>query len=146
MAIFNRELDPSQQKETFYYRGATGINITGTTGAIAIMPYPGVIQSARSFAQGVSGAMQVAFSVLRFAGGATVIGCGISNMILNEFGVSGIMGYSGLAVPGSTLLNVQAGDVLYFTTSVANTAAQTLMLEVVIKKTQDIVSYNGVQT
>jgi hypothetical protein len=145
MALVNRDKDPSEQKMEFNWVGATQIN-TGYTAWIAMVPYPCTIQSARAMAVGVSAAMQVAFQAQRFAGGNTVIALGISNMILQNFGTSGIQGYSGLAASGSTLLNLQAGDVLLFQTSVANSACSNLLLEVVVKKTQDIVAYNGVQT
>lgn len=145
MALVNRDKDASEQKEVMQWVGATQIN-TGFTSWIGVVPYPCVIQSAQCAALGVSGAMQVAFSAQRFAAGNTVIGLGISNMILNSFGTSGILGYSGLAATGSTLLQLLAGDVLMITTSVANSAAANLAVQLVLKKTQDIVSYNGIST
>lgn len=149
MAINNRSLDASQQKDVYSFaggiQGATQVS-TGFTAWIAIMPYPCVIQSARLGAVGLSGAMQVALTALRFAAGGTSIALGISNMVCNEIGTSGIMGYSGLAAAGSTLLVLQAGDILQLTTSVANTAAKSLVLEIVVKKTQDVVAYNGIQS
>lgn len=145
MALVNRDKDPSEQKMEFNWVGATQIN-TGFTTWIAMVPYACVVQSARAVAVGVSAAMQVAFQAQRFAGGNTVIGLGISNLILQNFGTSGVQGYSGLAAAGSTLLNLQAGDLLMIQTSVAASAASNLMVEVVVKKTQDIVSYNGVSS
>ncbi len=89
--------------------------------------------------------MQVAFQVSRFtSGGATAINLGISNLVLQNAGTSGAQGFSGLAAAGSTLLSLQAGDVLQIVTSVANGNATDLALNFVIKKVQDIVSYNGV--
>lgn len=145
MAIVNRDKDASEKKYVFTWAGSTQIN-TGYTAWIGIVPFPCTVQSARSAAVGVSAAMQVAFKVQRFAEGNTVIGLGISNMILSNFGTSGVLGYSGFAAPGSTVLNLQAGDILLFETAVANSAASQLTLELVVKKTQDIVSYNGVST
>lgn len=149
MALVNRDKDASEQKDVYQYVsnfvGSTTVS-TGATGWIAMMPYPGVIQSARLGAQGLSGAMQVALQVLRFASGGTTIAVSISNMVCFASGLSGVQGYSGLAATGSTLLNLQAGDILQFETSVANTAARVLLLEVVVKKSQDIVSYNGIST
>jgi len=69
--------------------------------------------------------MQVAFQVARFAGGATGISLGISNLILVNAGTSGPLGYPGLAVPGSTLLSWQQGDVLQIVTSVASSSPTT---------------------
>jgi hypothetical protein len=145
MAITNRDLDASEQKEVFHWRGHTQIN-TGYTSWIGVVPFPCVVQSARAVAVGVSAAMQVAFQAQRFAAGNTVIGLGISNLILSNFGTSGCLGYSGLAAAGSTLLQLQQGDILMFETAVTNSAASQLALEVVVKKTQDIVAHNGVST
>jgi hypothetical protein len=149
MAIVNRDLDPSQQKHVFDWVGTTQIN-TGFTSWIAVIPFPCVVQSMASVSVGVSAAMQVALQAQRFAAGNTVIGLGISNMILTSFGTSGAVGYpigySGLAAAGSTLLQLQTGDILMFQTSVANSAASQLALSVTVKKTQDIVQNLGVAT
>lgn len=153
MGITNRAKDASEQKDVYTLTMGVGANgasaapvNTGTTAWIGLMPYPGVLQSARSISMGLSGAPSVAFQILRFAAGGTTIAVSISSMILNEVGTSGVLGYSGLAAAGSTLLSIQAGDVLQIQTGVANTAARSLVIEVVVKKIQDIVAYNGVQT
>lgn len=143
MAILNRDMDPSEQKELFRFAGSTQIT-TGNTQWIGIVPYPCTVQSARSVAVGVSGAPIINFQVQRFAPGNTVIALGISGMLLNNFGTSGCLGYSGLAAPGATVLNLQLGDIVMFEMSGSNSAALQLALELVVKKTQDIVSYNGV--
>lgn len=144
MAIVNRDVSASEQKEVLYFV-SQGAVATGVTKVAHVLPYPCTLESVRSYALGVSNAMQVAFQVARFtSGGATAINLGISNMILQNAGTSGIIGYSGLAAAGSTLLQLQAGDVIQFVTSVANGNATDLSLNFVIKKVQDIVSYNGV--
>lgn len=149
MAIVNRDKDASEQKEVFSWSsnslGATTVN-TGATFHIAIVPCAGVIQSFRAAAQGVSAAPAIALQILRFAGGGTTIAVGISNLIVPVFGTSGVVGYSGLAPTGSTLLNVQAGDILQCETSVSNSACRSLLVSVVIKKSQDIVSMYGNQS
>lgn len=143
MAIVNRDLDASEQRSVLNFRSTAQIN-TGATHLVALMPYAGSIQSARAVGLGLSGAPIVNFQIQRFAGGNTVIACGISGLVLNAFGTSGVLGYSGLAAQGSTLLNFQAGDMLLMEFSGANTAALTVVAEIVVKKTQDIVSMNGV--
>jgi hypothetical protein len=151
MAITNRDLDASQQKDSFSWaysknvHGKTTIN-TGATFLVCMFPYAGVLQSVRSYGVGLSGSPSLDFKILRFAAGGTSIACSISSMIVNEFGTSGILGYSGLAAAGSTLLLVAPGDILAVQTGVANTAADSLLVQVVIKKTQDVLSYNGVST
>ncbi len=150
MAIVNRDKDVSEQKDWINYSAAAGAGastlVTGVTKIIAMVPYPCTVQSIGVVAFGVSSAMQLQFSKQYLtSGGMTVVAIGISNLVLANGG-SGAIGYSGLAAPGSTLLNLNAGDQLLFTTSVANSAASDLLLNIVLKKVQDIVSYNGVST
>lgn len=151
MALVNREKDASEQKDYIVYAsaGAAGASTlaTGVTRMIGMMPYPCVLQSVGFAALGCSGAMAVTFAKTAFtATGVTTYTVSISNMILQNFGTSGQIGYSGLAAAGSTLLNFQAGDQLLISTSVANTACTDLLLNIVVKKVQDIVSYNGIST
>jgi hypothetical protein len=143
MAIVNRDKQASEQKEVLH--SVAGATATGTTRQIAVMPYPATLEGIRVQALGVSNAMQLAMEVYRFVAGAgaTTIPVGISNLVLVNAGTSGIQGFSGLAAAGSTLLQLQAGDVLQYTTSVSNGNATSIALNAVIKKTQDIVSYNG---
>ncbi len=89
----------------------------------------------------------MSFNIMRViaGGGITMIAISISNMII-QGGASfaAVASYSGLVAQGSTLLLGQRGDVLSATTAVANTACSQLLINVVVKKTQDIVSHNGV--
>lgn len=146
MAIVNRDVDVSQQKDVV--QAKCGAVATGVTLLVAVAPYPCTVQSIRTAALGVSNAMQLQFLVQRFivGSGSTIFTCGISNLILSSIGTSGTLGYSGLAAAGSTLLNLGAGDALMALSSVANGNATDLLLEVVLKKTQDVVSHNGVSS
>lgn len=169
MAIVNRDGDVSEQKEWITWSSAQGSGTVGgtfgngyvPTGATLYiagpMPYPFSVQSVQALnPNGGSGAIQLAFSLARPAvGGMTLIALGISNMVVTSgisfagFGYSGTfstMGYSGLAAQGSTLLLGQRGDVIVATTAGANTASNLLMIEMVVKKIQDIVSYNGISS
>lgn len=149
MAIVKRDLDASEQKDVYSVKvipGVTNAVFTGLSGSLFQVPYPCTVQSFASAAFGVSNAMQVALTATRFAGGLTVIQLGISNMVLVNFGISAAVSYSGLAAAGSTLLNLSAGDVIGYATSGTNGAASELVLSVVVKKLQDIVSYYGVST
>ncbi len=146
MAIVNRDKDVSETKEVIQYASNTAV-ATGATVYLGMIPYPCSLQSIGGFALGVSNAMQLAFNCVRFtSGGQTAIILGISNLVLVNYGTSGAQGFSGLAATGSTLLNLQAGDVLSYTSSVTNGNATQIVLELVVKKLQDIVSYNGVST
>lgn len=144
MAIVNRDVDASQQKDIVNMN--LGAVATGVTKYLIPVAYPCTLQSARFAAQGVSNAMQVAINNVRFivGSGATTISMGISNMILQNQSLSGIIGYSGLAAQGSSFLQLQTGDVISVVTSVSNGNATDLAMQLVLKKVQDIVSYNGV--
>jgi hypothetical protein len=143
MAITNRDKDVSEQKDVVQIN--LGAVATAATRHVLIAPYPFTLQSVRSSAQGVSNAMQVAFEKMTGAG-SSGIPIGISNMILQNRSTSGVIGFSGLAATGSTLLNFAAGDVLQIVTSVSSGNATDLSLQLILKKTQDIVSHNGVAT
>jgi len=141
MAICNRDMGASQQQDVYNVSlGAVG---TGVTKYLAVMPYPCTMQSVRSAAQGLSNALTIAFEVIRGAG-SSGIAIGISGMVLQNRSTSGVVGFSGLAAAGSTLLSFQAGDVVQVISSGANGAVSDLVLEMVVQKTQDFVSYNGV--
>ena len=144
MALVNRDKDVSEQKDVVRMAWTSQFS-TGATLVIGEVPYPCTVQSAEAGCLGISGAPQLILRALRStSGGMTSIILGISNMIIANLGLSGPLGYSGLAVPGSTLLSLQAKDVLIAEMAVANTAATQGVVEVVLKKTQDIVSYNGI--
>jgi hypothetical protein len=158
MSVQNRDLHVSQQKEWVSWSssssqgGTFGGGWVGTGATLYIagpVPYPFIVQSAQAYASGSSGAPQVAFSLVRLSAGvaATVIALGISNLVVPvSSSLMAITAYSGLAAAGSTLLIGQAGDMILATTQGANTASINLVLNMVLQKTQDLVSYNGVST
>ena len=156
MAIVGRDLDTSERKDVFTWSSFLGgqslqppggaVIATGTTLTMFMVPFPCTIQSGRVFAFGVSGAPQIILEAMRFVAGSTNVVVGISNMVLTAFGTSGVQGLSGLPPAGSTLLNLLANDVIQIRTAVANTAIQNMIFELVVTKTQDIVSYNNVST
>lgn len=145
MPIVNRDLDISQQKDVYSYY-SNGAIATGATRLVCIVPYPCTLSNIYHTALGVSTAMQVTINKLSFNAGASLTAIGLSNIVLVNQGTSGFLGFSGLAAAGSTLLNLQAGDCIYFTTSVANGNALDLVMNFVFKKTQDIVSHDGQST
>lgn len=151
MAIVNRDLDVSQQKEVHNWVSnfASGISYgLGLASGVTIkitgpMAYPGTLVGAQAVAIGVSGAPQVSFHIFRPGNGNTVIALGISNCVVINGISNAVTSYSGLAATGSTLLNFQRGDIFMITTVGANTACAELAVQLVVKKTQDIVSHNG---
>ena len=154
MAIVNRDGDVSEQKEWITWVAAqSGASYLGLGTGVTIMlggpmPYPYVVQSAGAVATGTSGAPQLVFAINRVIGntGVTTIVIGISNYIIpSSASFMPYVGFSGL-VQGSTLLIGQRGDLLVASTAVANTACTNLLINVVVKKTQDIVSHNGISS
>ena len=143
MPIVSRDLDVSEQKEMVHAQ--LGAVATAATRFCVVVPYPCVLQSVRYAAAGVSNSMQAAVEVIR-GSGSSGIPIGISNIVLQNRSTSGVVGFSGLAATGSTLLALLAGDVLQVVTSVSSGNATDLLLQFVLKKSQDIVSYNGVST
>lgn len=157
MPLINRDNDPSEKKEwEFYFNGnSLGIPVGSTLFITGPMPYPYQIQSAVAYALGMSGAPQLAFGIFRPlpvnaslspGGGNTVMLYGFSNMVVPNGYSGSLPGYSGLAPQNSTLLIGNAGDILTATTIGANTACTQLFIQIVWKKTQDIVSHNGIST
>ncbi len=170
MAITNRDLDTSQQRDWISWNsgglsfGASygapgGIGVGGVATGVTLfltgqMPYPYVLQSVQALAVGVSGSPQLAFSILRplASAGMTSIAVSISNMVIAQgasfsgYGSSGpySLGYSGLAATGSTLLLGQRGDIIVASTAVANTACNLLTVNLVVQKVQDILQMDGV--
>lgn len=137
MALVNRDKDLSEQKQEINV--CLGSMATGVTRFAFLVPSPATLELVRASAAGVSNAMQLAFEVIRGAGSSGIV-MGISNMVLQNRSTSGVVGYSGLAASGSTLLNLSAGDVVQVISSVANGNATDLSLNFVLRKTQDIVS------
>ncbi len=149
MPVINRTGDVSEQKEWASWTSSSSIGTGATIPYIGPIPFPYQVQSIQAFAIGMSGAPQLAFSIFRSFpnnGGNTVIAIGISNMVLTNGITSLPSSYSGLVAQNSTLLIGKAWDTLLFTTSGANSAATQLVVNCVIKKTQDIVSHNGISS
>lgn len=146
MAIVNRDLDASQQKETIsaVYQNGTQIN-TGSSLVIGVVPYPCLIQSVRVGTFGVSNAPGALFKVQRNASGITLLTIGSTSLIVN-LGVSGMFGHSGIMGAGTTLLTLQTGDVITMDVTQANTYALGVVAQIVVKKLQDIVSHNGISS
>lgn len=144
MAIVNRDLDASQQKDTVTF--FVGAQATGVTFPMAILPYPATLQSVRAVCVGISGAPSISFFNVA-ASGITLRACSISPMIIASVGTSGAIGYSGLQAVGHTSLNFAANGILMGLTDGGSGAAYTgACFEIVFKKTQDIVSHNGVSS
>jgi len=140
MGIVNRSLDVSeQQKEHVVSFQAV---VTGSTLAVFCAPYPCEVEKIELVGIGLSGAPNIsaAKQVFVAGAGATVYGGVGASLVLTALGVSGAIGMS-VAATGSTLAQLNTGDVLILNTAAANTACGQLHVTAVIKRLQDIVSY-----
>lgn len=151
MAINNRELDNSQQRETIRARfdaTPSGISAgivnpgvaTGQTLIVGVVSRPMQLVVGALSAIGLSGAPSYQLWLNRFAGGITAIQIG-ATCVPTAFGTSGVISFS--ALPASISFPCLAGDQLVVTSTVANTAAAVLNVEVVLRNLQDIKSDFG---
>lgn len=143
MAIVNRDLDSSEKKIVVNcsYRAVN----TGQTIAAFVVPCASELESVRSVCQGLSGAPIISLYKGAFISGAglTLTAVGVSGIVLSALGTSGVQGQSILPASGSTSIQFNAGDALMLMSTGANTAADSLALQLVFKKLQDIVQMNG---
>lgn len=142
MAINNRTLDPSLQRQVF--QSSYGVVATGVTLSALVVPYASTLDAVRVTANGLSGSPTIDLRVWRFivGTGVTTIAGGATTLTAQALGTSGIQSMV-LASSGSSLLNLLANDVITLTTGGANTAAS-YTVSVVIKNTQDIRTSFGV--
>lgn len=154
MAVVNRTLDISEQRKNFTWSasngGASGALGTGCTSIVCIVPWPSTLVEGQIAAIGLSGAPSYELAVNRFIAGSGIttwiVAKGTSNTPA-AYGTSGagafgtsLFGSSGivLVASGSTLLNLQANDVISVTTGVANAAANAVSIGLVLAPIQDI--------
>lgn len=147
MSIQNRDEGLSQQLEIL----PLVLNAAVVTGASLVgraVPFACSLQGVFAGALGLSGSPQYMFNVLRFtSGGATTLALGISNITLSAaLGTSAMIGWSGIRAAGSTILNLAKGDVVLVTSAGANTAVEKLVVDLIVKKTDDIVQYYSLPT
>lgn len=163
MAIVGRDLDVSERKVAFQWastpKDALVTNSVGNSllsTAIGqsqlinmfMIPFPCTIQNGLiacfgGGSGGISGSVTVTLNVTRFASGQTTYL--FASFTPCQFGVSGAMAFSGMLAAGNTLLNLQFGDLIQMVTS-STGAMNDVILQLVVKKTQDIVAYDGVVT
>lgn len=140
MAIVNRTLDASQQQSE--YVATYPLTATGVTLQLAAIPYPSTLKNVVVSAIGLSGAPTFDLRVQRFivGTGVTSIAGGATTLTATAWGTSGVQSMV-LAASGSSLLSLQAKDVLAVAVGGSNTAAANIALGVVIQATQDILSW-----
>lgn len=141
MGIINRTYDPSEQHQTLVaHLGAVPVT---TTRALFIAPYPVKLKQVKYSILGLSGAPTHKLQLSRF-----VVGAGLTSIEIVAAGAVVAVGTSGvqamtLPAAGSSLNNLQTGDVLEIVSAGANTAVAEATYEVVMQALQDIKSYFG---
>lgn len=141
MAIVNRDLDASQQKEALQFNQVADV-ATGVTMQCVQVPYPASLLGIQLAASGLSGTPTYSFGIGRFivGSGYTFITGGATTITARAMGTSGPVAAS-LASAGSSLLALQAGDVLTLVSGGANAAVKQLNVAFVVQALQDIKSY-----
>lgn len=147
MAIANRELDVSQQKEAVS-SFVSSLAIAGSHAVVAYVPYPAELKYVSVSAVAATNSPVLSLEILRFitGAGATIILGSAVTLAVTAVGTSGQQGFS-LLGSGNTLIQLQAGDMIGLkmaggaSGSVANMA-----VSVVWKPSQDIKGAFGIST
>lgn len=140
MAIVNRELDSTQQRDS--YVSTVAPTATGLTYLLMTVPYPATLVAVTQAAVGLSGSPNHSLWLNRF-----VVGSGITTISFgNSFVVTanGTSGPQSFSLPLAATFPLAAGDVLLLSTAAANTNAASVTVTTVIKALQDIKSHFGV--
>lgn len=137
MAIVNRDLDPSEQN--YVVSAVLDDQATGVSAWVGLVKSPGQIREWVYAAKGVSGTPVYTLAIARWtSGGITNIALGTSAAVAAAYGTSGGVVIGGTLASSSTLGAVQAGDLLVVNTGGSNAAVTDLLVDVVVKATQDI--------
>lgn len=141
MAIVNRDLDNTEQRETL--NGQIQAAVTGVTYCVAQVAYPAQLISAWVSGRGLSGTPHLSMWLHRFTPGSgfTSIVMG-STVALPSFGTSGGITFN-VSAAGVTY-PLQTGDQLVIYTQAANTAADQISSSLVVEALQDIKTAYGV--
>ncbi len=145
MAIANRDLGSSEQKHAFGTALSTAVAASaGISYHVAQVPYPCTLKSVSVAAASISGAPQVAIDIKRWtAGGVTTIPYVSSTLAVLAYGASAA--YQLPVLNGSTLVNLQAGDVIVLNQlfSGGNVAIGGAVVTAVVQAVQDIKTWFG---
>lgn len=140
MAIINRDLDSSQQRDV--YQATIAPTSTGLTYLLAQVAFPAQLVAMSQAAVGLSGAPNHSIWLNRFIAGA-----GITTMIFGNSIVvtaNGTSGPQGFSLPTAASFLLQAGDVLLLSTAAANTNAASVTVTTVVRALQDYKTTFGV--
>lgn len=151
MPIINRDLDASQQKESWnvVLNGTpSGISAgilnpglaTANTFVVCNIPYPATLVNIAEAVYGLSGTPTHSFWIYRFAGGFTSMQVGASYNV-TAFGTSGVLSHS---LYGGASWPLLAGDQIALYCLGSGAAVANAEVTVVVKALQDYKTYFGV--
>ncbi len=148
MAIVNRDKNITEQMETFSAVVTTTVAASaGQTFHVIQAPYPGLLKSIDFAANSISGTPLVTAEIKRWSGAGvtSIVGIG-GTLTVTPHGISTAYQSMSLAAPGSTLLSLQAGDVIVVNQqfSGGNVSAANMVVSVIIAATQDYKEHFGV--
>lgn len=143
MAIVNRDLDASQQRDLSV--ATFGAVANGLTLSLFVAPVAQEVQAVKVSAIGLSGAATGALFLHKFgASGVSIITGGWTTLTIAAIGTSGLQSFVQVA-SGSSLIQMNQGDVLMYTSGGGSGAAlAALSVAVVVKNLVDIKNqFNG---
>jgi len=147
MAIVNRDKNASEQMEDFSAVITTTVAASAGQVFHAVQaPWPCTLQRVALAANSISGSPVVAIDIKRFtAAGLTTIAYVSTTLAVTAFGLSAAYQSISLAAPSSTLVQLQAGDVVCVNQqfSGGNVACGNMVVTAVLQATQDIKQHFG---
>lgn len=148
MALVNRDKNVTEQMENFATAIVTTVAASaGQTFHVVQAPYPGLLKGIAFAANSMSGTPLVTAEIKRWSGtGVTsILGVG-GTLTLTAHGISTAYQSMSLAAPGSTLLSLQAGDVIVINQqfSGGNVSSGNMVVSVTLQATQDYKEHFGI--
>lgn len=139
MGIINRSLDLSEQQEQHTLNQAP--TVTAGVYTVANIRRPMKLNSAEAKCLGLSGAPTSQLAIQRYIAAAGVTNITVGAALTHvDIGSIGVQTFS-LPAVGSSLLQLQDGDSLVVVAGGANSALNSLVVDVVLENLQDIKSW-----
>lgn len=140
MGIINRTKDVSEQKQLVEV--LIDDTITGRAYPVYQAPRAQTLVDARNVGMGLSGAPTMSLFLNRFIVGTGAASYPIGGALtVSAFGTSGAQQYS-LPASGSSLLNLQSGDVIYAKAGGSAAALADDVVSLVVQDIQDIKTWS----
>lgn len=141
MAIVNRDLGQTEQMRSLASVISTSVAASaGSSFHVAQVPYPCTLQALSVAANSVSGTPVVSLDIKRWSGaGVTTITNVGQSLTVTAHGISTAYQSMSMAANGSTLLSLQAGDVLVLNQNFSggNAGVGNAVVTAVVQATQD---------